>query len=141
MPMRLCGLMLVAAALFGLSGCANSLQSQPPPKWTIGFWYWHGNSAEPAAAKETPDALFVHAGTISKSQGLPGSLPAAREYWLVFRKEESGVPDVSAAPVLVDVVFRLLADARRRRLKVVGIQLDIDSPTSRLSRYADFLRA
>jgi hypothetical protein len=141
MPMRLCGLMLVAAASLGLSGCANSLQSQPPPKWTIGFWYWHGNSAEPAAAKETPDALFVHAGTISKSQDLPATLPAAREYWLVFRKEESGVPDVSAAPVLADQVSRLLGDARQRRLKVVGIQLDIDSPTSQLSRYADFLRA
>jgi hypothetical protein len=141
MPMRLCGLMLVAAASLGLSGCANSLQSQPPPKWTIGFWYWHGNSAEPAAAKETPDALFVHAGTISKSQDLPATLPAAREYWLVFRKEESGVPDVSAAPVLADQVSRLLVDARQRRLKVVGIQLDIDSPTSQLSRYADFLRA
>jgi len=152
MQMRLCALILVAAASLGLSGCAGSLQSRLPLKWTIGFWYWHGNSAEAAAAKETPDALFFHAGTISKymrlnapeqwivSRNLPGSLPVAREYWLVFRNEEPGVPDASAAPVLADRVFQLLRDARQRRLNVVGIQLDIDSPTSRLSRYADFLR-
>jgi hypothetical protein len=152
--MRLRGLMVLAAASLGLSGCVNSLRSQPPPKWTIGFWYWHGSSAEAALAKEMPDALFFHAGTISKYEGrnvaerwsvsreyLSDSLPAAREYWLVFRKEEAGVPDVSAAPVLADRVFQLLGDARQRRLKVVGIQLDIDSPTSRLSAYGEFLRA
>jgi hypothetical protein len=142
--------MLIAS--LGLSGCVDSLQSQAPPKWTTGFWYWQGNSTEAASAKVIPDALFVHAGTIWKtgrntppqwgvSGEIPGALPSAREYWLVFRKEEPGVPDVSAAQDLGRRVSELLGTARQRQLKVVGIQLDIDSPTGALSRYADFLGA
>jgi hypothetical protein len=153
MSLRLCGLPLTLIASLSLSGCVESLRSQPSSKWTTGFWYWHGYSAEAALAKEAPDVLFLHAGTISKysqrnvparwfvSQELPDFPPAAREYWLVFRNEEPVVPDLSAAPMLGLQVSRLQKAARQRHLKVVGIQLDIDSPTGDLKRYASFIRA
>jgi hypothetical protein len=152
---RFLALPLLLVASLGLSGCAESLRSQPPPpKWTTGFWYWHGNSDEPAAAEETADVLFIHAGTIGKREAfrnvpeqwfvrreLPDLLPPAGEYWLVFREEQPGVPDVSAAPALAKQVSQLIEDAWQRKLKVAGVQFDIDSPTGQLSRYADFLRA
>ena len=143
-------LMLVSSLV--LSGCVDSLHSQPPPpKWATGFWYWHGDSTQPASAKETPDVLYVHAGRIWKSESrsdsghwyvdasLPNSLPQAREYWLVFRAEQQGVPDLSVAPMVTREALRLVGGARERRLKVVGVQLDIDSPTADLAHYAEFL--
>ncbi|MGD1073888.1 MAG: DUF3142 domain-containing protein [Bryobacteraceae bacterium] len=143
---RLSGLILPLFAWLSLSAC-GALQSQPPPaKWTTGFWYWHEGSVEPAPAKVIPDVLYFHAGTIWKyrqwqvSQELPDSLPPAREYWLVFREEQQNMPDVSAAPYIAERASRLLAEARQRHLKVVGIQLDIDCPTSRLAGYAALLR-
>ncbi|MES1260814.1 MAG: DUF3142 domain-containing protein [Acidobacteriota bacterium] len=150
MTIRLPGLPLLFVALLGLSACV-----EPPPtpvKWQTGFWYWHDNAAEAAPATAVPDVLFFHVGAIWKyasrnqpdtgevSGILPASLPAAREYWLVFRDEQPGVPDVSAAVPLARRISSLLLDARRRHLNVVGIQLDIDSPTAALPRYADFLR-
>jgi hypothetical protein len=141
--MRLLGLPLIFLASLGLAGCADSLSSQPlPSKWTMGFWYWHGNRARPAIASEVPDVLFVHAGTIVKygrrdgagrwqvSGEFPDSLPAARDYWLVFREEQAGVPDVSVAPILADRVSRLLVTARQRKLRVVGVQHSRDMGTS-----------
>ena len=159
MTLRLHGPMLMLVSSLGLCGCADSLGSQTsPPKWTTGFWCWHGYRDEAAWAKATPDALYFHAGSIRKSddmrryapnapaprwfvsEELPASLPPAREYWMVFREEQPGVPDLSAVPMLAQRISQILTTTRRWKLKVVGVQLDIDSPTGSLSRYADFLR-
>jgi hypothetical protein len=72
---------------------------------------------------------------------MPDELPAAREYWLVWRYERQGVPDVRAAPAVAREFRRLAAGARDRHLDVTGVQLDIDSPTEALPQYAAFLRA
>jgi hypothetical protein len=66
-------------------------------------------------------------------------MPAARDYWLVYRYERQGVPGLPAAVQLAGEISRLRAEARERNLHVVGIQLDIDSPTYLLPRYAEFL--
>ena len=156
------GLLLLVVA-FGLSGCARSLQSQQPPtKWTTGFWFWQGSSTGATWSSEPLDVLFVHVGEIRKETapyalwnmtaahareqwhvygGLPDTLPAAREYWLVFRFERQGVPDLLVAPAIAQEVARLREAARKRHLNVAGVQLDIDSPTGALSQYASFLRA
>jgi hypothetical protein len=151
--MRWLGLASLLFASLGLSGCANSLQSQQPPaKWTTGFWFWNGSSAK-IVLPETLDVLFLQAGTIRKDRDrqanefwnafgdLPNQLPAAREYWLVFRFDNQGVPDLQAAPILAGQLYQLRESARQRHINVVGVQLDIDSPTGALSRYAAFLRA
>jgi hypothetical protein len=70
----------------------------------------------------------------------PEQMPPARDYWLVYRYEHQGVPGQPVAVKLAEEISRLVADARQRKLHVVGIQLDIDSPTSALPRYAEFLR-
>ncbi|MBM3769200.1 MAG: DUF3142 domain-containing protein, partial [Acidobacteria bacterium] len=70
----------------------------------------------------------------------PDELPRANEYWAVFRVEEPGIPDGGAAKHLVREVADLQKAAARRGLRLSGIQLDIDSPTSQLHDYAVFLR-
>jgi len=151
--MRLLGLPLLLIASLGLSGCVNSLHSQQPPaKWTTGFWFWNGHSGDVLPESETLDVLYLHAGTIRKEIGqyarepwsidgeFPDQLPAAREYWLVFRYERQQVPDLAAAPILARQASMLLEGGRRRHLNIAGIQLDIDSPTGSLPQYAAFLR-
>jgi hypothetical protein len=149
---------LVLIVWFGLCGCADAPHSQRPPvtEWQTGFWYWHSYRAEAARARATPDVLYFHAGKIWKreamryagsdpeqwyvSQELPESLPQAREYWMVFRAEHAGVPDLSAVGALTDRINSVLVTLRRRKFKVVGVQLDIDTPTAHLPQYAAFLR-
>src|SRR5437763_521648 len=105
-------------AMLVLSSCADSLRSQEPTqKLTAGFWFWHGSALETTLSREPLDVLFVHAGTIQRETApfyvkraanpselwhvygeLPDHLPPARQYWLVFRFEQQGVPDLLAAP-------------------------------------------
>lgn len=150
--MRLRGLTLLLIAGVGLFGCSGSAQSQQSSaNWTTGFWFWQGSALDVAAAPAELDVVFFQAGTINNETyvrarpwavygHLPEKLPAAREYWAVFRFERQGVPELAAAPPLGERVSEILNAARRRRLNLVGVQLDIDSPTSSLTRYAGFLR-
>jgi hypothetical protein len=145
-PMRLLGLASLLILSVGLSGCVDSLQSQQPAlAWTTGFWFWNGSSTEAALPVEKLDVLFLQAGTIrsepwSADGYLPDEVPTAREYWFVFRFERQGVPDLLVAPILARQLYLLRDSARKRHLNVVGVQLDIDSPTRTLPQYAEFLR-
>jgi uncharacterized protein DUF3142 len=143
----------VMIASICVSSCVGSLHSQPPPaKWTTGFWFWRASPVEVAEMSQTLDVLFVHAGDIRAPEyknnpregfvygDLPRDLPLAREYWLVFRYARQGVPDLHVAAMLGEEASRLAEAARQRHLRVVGVQLDVDSPTGALSQYAGFLR-
>jgi hypothetical protein len=155
--MRVPEVVLLLAASLGLSGCNASSQS-PPPRWTSGFWFWSGSSLDPAYSGEALDVLFVQVGTISletlprfvRQQNVvgrwnafgsfPRQMPAARDYWMVYRYERQGVPDLQVVPLLSEQISRLREEARERDLHLVGVQFDIDSPTSALPQYAAFLR-
>lgn len=138
---------LFVVAMLGLAGCAVPLVSQQAPvKFTAGFWFWN-TWAEESEPGPLLDVLFVHAGTIAHDNrgwsvygGLPNRLPAAREYWVVFRYERQGVPDLEAAPIVAEQIAELQMAARRRNLNLAGVQLDIDSPTGSLAKYAAFVR-
>lgn len=141
-------------ALAACSVACRSAHSQPQPNWTIGFWFWQQPYTRSAPSSMRSNVLFVHVGTLfDGSRGgtevsaapdiyaeLPSDLPAAEEYWLVFRFEEQRVPRATAVPALQRSVAKLLQTAQRRNLRVRGIQLDIDSPTGSLYQYASFLR-
>ena len=151
--MRLSGF-LIAAMCLGLAGCATTLRSQQPPphQWATGFWFWNGSAIDTVSPVDRLDTLFVQVGTIHKGErfdvqqgwyaygDLPPRLPAAQEYWLVFRYDRQGIPDSQVIPVLADELYRLQDTAKKRQLNVAGVQLDIDSPTKSLSDYARFLR-
>jgi hypothetical protein len=158
--MRLPEVSLLLIASLGLSGCVDSLRSQQPPtKWTTGFWFWRGSSIDTTRSSESLDVIFIHVGTISKDDApyvvrqatsprqlwhayaeLPDQFPEAREYWLVFRFERQGVPDLPAAAIVAEQVAKLRKTALKEHLNVVGVQLDIDSPTGALPQYVSFLR-
>ena len=145
--MRMLGPPLLLIASLAFSACGGTRHRQPPSaKWTTGFWFWQGRSDNAASSVEKPDVLYLHVGTISPAvgpffyAGLPENLPEAREYWLVFRFERQGIPDLQAAPTLIRTVNLLRDLAQVRHLKVAGVQLDIDSPTNALARYAAFIR-
>ena len=143
----------LAVVCLSLAGCGGSLRSQSPPaKRQTGFWYWKGSSAQVSSDTGVVDVLFVHAGTIGFDSNfytdvdhvhgdIPSELPAAREYWLVFRYDRQQVPPLSKAAPLARTYSDLLLDARERHLQIAGIQLDIDSPTAALPQYAKFLQA
>jgi hypothetical protein len=157
--MRLPMSALVLAGPILLVGCAARLPSQSPQaKWSTGFWFWNGSNAETTALSGPVDVLFVHVGDISGPERPPGfvqrlsgeprwnaygylpdELPAAREYWLVWRYGRQGVPDLAAVPAIAREFARLALDAQGHRLKVTGLQLDIDSPTVALPKYSQFL--
>ncbi len=150
---------LLLISSLSLAGCVT-LSSQPtPPRWTTGFWFWQGSSLNAAYSGEALDSLLVQVGTITEKTfpfyvrsptnpadqwaiegGLPDELPPAREYWLVYRYAKQGVPDPQVAAKIAAETALLQKGARKRRLNVVGIQLDIDSPTSALPQYAGLLR-
>src|SRR5437867_1584160 len=157
--MRLSEVSLILISSLSLAGCVVMSSQPTPARWTTGFWFWQGSSIDPAYSGEALDSLLVQVGTIRKVGlppyvrspanpadqwdvygALPPELPPAREYWLVYRYANQGVPDTQVAPKIAAEITRLQTDARERHLNVVGVQLDIDSPTSALPRYADFIR-
>ena len=152
--MRLLQASLLLTASLILSGCTVGSTQPAPARWTTGFWFWQGSTIDPAYSGQQLDVLFVQVGTIRKEGlgwvrtaaqwhaygTLPSELPPAREYWLVWRYDGRGVPDSEVAAILGNEFVRLRDAAHERHLNVAGLQLDIDSPTSALPRYAEFIR-
>jgi hypothetical protein len=144
---RVVEVLCLALATLGLSGCATSLSSQQPPaKFSLGFWHW-GGSVGATWTGQPVDALYVKVGSITSYRDKwhafgewPRELPAAHEYWIVYRHEHQGVPDPEAVREIAADVNRLLGQSLKRGIRVNGIQLDIDSPTGALPEYAAFLR-
>src|SRR5258708_1037132 len=116
--MRLTTLLCLLIASLCLSGCVDSLRSQQPPaKPATGFWFWNGSSRSICLGGGPLGVVFVHGGIIRQVRDrwfvhgeLPEALPAAREYWVVFRYERQLVPDLAAAPELAREVSRLRED-------------------------------
>lgn len=143
---------LLIASVAWLDCGARSSAPHHPQKWTTGFWFWNGSAASVETPIDPIDSIFCHVGSIRKQTSpiardpwavhgdLPEEMPAAREYWLVFRFDRQAVPAVEAAAKLTPVFSELQENGRRRGLPLAGIQLDIDSPTGSLRQYASFLR-
>lgn len=152
-PIRRVRWTALCLAIAALTGCTNpEAASIPRPVWSTGFWFWYGSASDNATMPEL-DAIYFQAGVIRDTSGpyssepwavyaeIPASLPAASEYWIVFRYDRQAIPGLDAVPYLAQKIRTLRADAERRGLPLHGVQLDIDSPTLRLADYAEFLAA
>src|SRR5688572_2128085 len=120
---------MVIAGLFWTPTWSNSPRAHLP--WKTGFWIWAGDAPpKPAAVK--PDLLYVQViGT-----RWPEGIPEASHYVLVRRLESATDITPPMARALADVYRRVLQNGQR---SIIGLQIDYDCPTSRLSGYADFL--
>lgn len=130
--------MTVGAAVLFADSCGSAAPPQGnKPGWQAGFWLWRDEYAtHPLREAATPvEALYVQT-----NRRLPEKLPAAREYWLVFRLDARTAPSLTKAREQAALVEELRAAARARGLPVAGMQLDVDCPTGELLQYAEFLR-
>jgi len=136
------------------SGCGSRpAERRPLPKWEFGFWHWGETAAPVPNGTAPPDHLYVHVGRFENQRffgskvpwqvygNIPERLPIAKTYWLVFRFDSHTVPAVASVPVLMQTVGELKEEARTRGIRLAGIQLDIDVPTSALRDYATYLKA
>jgi hypothetical protein len=133
-----------------LAGCASKHASaSKPTSWTTGFWVW--GQGEPADFGQPVDVLFVLAGEIERGglyrgqrqwsvyRSLPSKFPDAHEYWLTFRGRTQKLPGIEAVAPLKERLDQILVVTKLQGMNVVGLQLDIDSPTGSLKDYAAFL--
>jgi hypothetical protein len=141
------------AFLLLLAGCRPaSTPPLAPATFSTGYWFWSGSDADQPHPVPPLDLLYFHAADIQFESYRPGdpwyvggdipsALPPARQYWAVYRFNLHGIPDLKTVPLLRESLERLLSQARHRGLRLTGVQLDIDSPTGSLPRYAAYLHA
>ena len=126
--------LLIALAVAGCGGGDTSVDAPA-------YWIWAGIT--PAEAPPGAE-LIVYQGHFLRAEGQwgfqhRGIYPSPVEQshiQVVLRMHELPPPEYIA-----DVVLQYMADWRRHSVAVTGVQLDFDSPSARLQRYVDFLRA
>lgn len=128
--------LMITCSLMALTACHD----EPPNLKPDGFWVWAGipMSAVPAAASD----LYVYQGQFTQTGGF------------ISRGPQSGVPTPPSTSVrLVYRMHHLVEQGNllavheffakrweKHGVKVVGLQLDFDSPSAKLSTYADYLQ-
>lgn len=137
-----------------LGGCRRT----PAPPATLGMWYWHSpfrvtEAERTQLLKMGVKTLYVRAGTFT-TDGKHVSLMLPQEWRkppkgidivLVFNFDAGLVSHLSEIPVTTlaeDVaprVQRAIVSAGRTGIKPIGVQFDIDCPTSKLPIYTRFL--
>src|SRR5258706_462103 len=151
--------LLTLVALAAFAAGATSFVWRPKPydgPLDVSFWYWHRpfkiTRLEAQQLKEMGvKRLFVHAGTFSTTGGLHLTLPQAwmgkvdQQVILVFNAHTDFLRDFgkiqnhSLAATMLAQVGNSMERAKTAGINVTGIQLDIDSPTRLLEKYADLL--
>lgn len=145
-----------AAAVLGL---ISARRTPPPRPLKASLWYWHTPFVIPAVELEQLKAmgvkrLFVRAGIIRRSRShvfltLPQEWKSAAkgiEIHLVLNFASDVVRSLGTiqAPALEqavwDIALREKKRAEKAGVQVGGVQLDLDSPTSKLPIYAELLR-
>ncbi len=145
------GMGIVAAVV--LFSRIHTTHAQPAVKWQTGYWVWNQVGTRDASGKVPVDEIYVYAGELNRQTPwnanlpwtvwthLPDRVPDAASYWMVFRAERQMIPDVASAVELGKQIAVVREVARQRHWNVIGVQLDVDSPTGRLAEYAEYLRA
>lgn len=121
-------------------GCGSWLDPHAPKKtMPIDYWIWAGIRPDEKMEKSV---LYIYQGILRKNeQGIsyerkglfPHPLP--NQIYIVFRFS-GGLPNAEEIVKLFDVTAGFW---KHHHVKVKGLQLDFDSPTSKLLEYSNFL--
>jgi hypothetical protein len=106
----------------------------------VSYWLWAGLEASDAPANSE---LYVYQGRIKTVADMTSyerlglyPYPIKSSKLLLVYRLEGGLPD---AKDVLDVFQRSVAQWQRHPVTVTGIQLDFDSPTSKLLIYSQFV--
>lgn len=132
---RVTGLGVAALILLGLLWPPRRpALSKPRQAWATGFWVWAG--ASPVESSIQPDILYVQV----QSRRWPSAIPSAKKYIAVRRIEHDVEPsEGTAGQIAAD--YRAILNSAGPDVSLIGLQIDYDSPTRKLTDYAKFLRA
>ena len=152
-------LLLIPLGLTGIWMFWKRFSHGPKPPFEVSFWVWQGPFAfsdkDVSQLKELGvSQLFVRAGTFtSDGEHVYLTLPQrwdskARglKIHLVFNFDAGVVAHFSHYDLRImadDVRRRIekqISEAEKAGIDVGGVQFDFDVPTSKLNRYADFIR-
>lgn len=132
--------------LTALSGCTPSRPPSAPPETALYLWQRAWNDDVRESVAKAPDhaahlmVLVSEAGTAPIAVDWDALATTGLPVTLVFRYPH--IPgDTRYAPKVLADVERAERTARIHRLVPEGVQLDFDSPTSKLADYAALLRA
>lgn len=136
---RFAGVIVVLVAAFIIAFTALSAQGRFYP---VSYWLWAGITAKDAPASTE---LYIYQGLLRSDEsgkshfqrnGLYPHPVSCTKLFLVYRLE-GVLPDIAQLVAL----FEKDAAAWQRHSHIVnGVQLDFDSPTSKLLAYSDYLR-
>ena len=124
----------LAAVLVAGSRLISSDQAE------LGYWVWRWSDLE---LVDSTDTLLLYQGDFHSSgenpvflkRGVdPFELPERSEVGLVVR-----LYDIEDAAAFADQVIYLVREWQNRKVTIVDIQLDYDSPSSRLLEYRQFI--
>jgi hypothetical protein len=123
---------------FLLLSSLPALSVSPAPS----YWIWAGLSADEPRFQSAN--LYVFQGEFIRDakalhyrrQGLSPHPLIAKSVWLVYRAESLEGLDAALSPLLKIAQAAWKASG----VEIEGVQLDYDSPSSRLTNYARFLR-
>ena len=142
----LAALSILALSIFASACSRLSGETQQRPAWKTGFWLWAGAAIDSKVAGDQKfDLLYVQTGVINKnyvdstSWSWQTQLPAATEYWALWRYEPPLQPTDTQIQLLARDFGKRKGEAEKQGHKLIGIQLDYDCATDDLRGYASFL--
>jgi hypothetical protein len=131
--MKVAFAILAIAAIAGLvTSFDRGIPEKPTQPWKDAFWLWEGEG--PRLSPHKPALLYVQV----QGSRLPVELPEADEYIVVKRLEPSDEFSAESAGKVARS-YKDLLDSAAGTVRIIGLQIDYDSPTSRLNQYAKFL--
>jgi hypothetical protein len=127
--------------LFLSLGLLFTLGSKPPKQLSTGYWIWAG---VPLEQKHKNQLLYLYQGRFYKQNGqtaysrrglFPHPLKNEQGVYLVYR-----FATLDLSPRVVNTMRNHIFRWEEKGVPVLGIQLDFDSPTARLSGYVEKLK-
>lgn len=157
---RMCGVSIALIIVaFAISSSARKPRPWPVNEVPIAFWAWRNQTPTNADVRDTivkahARALFLRAGQIDYQEGklrrirpVRGKLPGGIDLHLVYNATRSllaQLENVDEKTIAIAINEAFHEDAQRadeERVRVVGLQVDIDVPTRLLGRYRKTLGA